>query len=196
MAREICFSDRNVVHDYFGTLICELISTEEISERVKEMAAEIGTDYANKTPLVVGMLKGAWIFMADLVRAIPIPVECDFLKVSTYGLATSFSGHVDLQLDLRRDIRNEHVLIVEDVIDTGEGTTWQLNRLREKGPASLRVCALMSKPSRRKVPVEINYLGFTIPDCFVVGYGIDKGERFRELDYVGYCAAVDVVVAD
>lgn len=163
-----------------------LISAAEIQERVGALARQISADYAGREPLVVGVLKGAWVFMADLVRQLGVPVTCDFVKLSSYGGATSTSGEVRLQLDLSLPAAGRDLLVVEDVVDTGTCLGWLLDHLWAKGPASVRVCALLDNPARRVRAVRIDYLGFTIRDCFVVGYGIDCGERYRELAYVGH----------
>ena len=168
-----------------------LISSEQIASRVRELAAQISADYAGKVPLLVGVLKGAWVFMADLVRHLSIPVRCDFVKLSTYGANTNSSGEVQLHLDLTISAEGQDILLVEDIIDTGTTVPWLLDRLVKKHPASVRLCALLDKPARRRVPVKIDYLGFTIPNYFVVGYGIDAAEEFRELPYIGYIPAED-----
>ena len=163
-----------------------LISSEQIASRVRELAAQISADYAGKVPLLVGVLKGAWVFMADLVRHLSIPVRCDFVKLSSYGANTNSSGEVQLHLDLTIAAEGQDILLVEDIIDTGTTIPWLLDRLVKKHPASVRLCALLDKPARRRVPVKIDYLGFSIPNSFVVGYGIDCAEEYRELPYVGY----------
>jgi hypoxanthine phosphoribosyltransferase len=169
-----------------------LFSAETIAKRVQELAVEIAAAYANQLPLLlVGALKGSWIFMADLVRQINLPVRCDFVKLSSYGDGSTTTGKIQMQLDMTLPAKGQHLLIVEDIIDTGFSTDWLVQHLRQKQPASLRVCALLDKPSRRRVPVTIDYLGFTIPDHFVVGYGIDWAEQHRELPYIGYIAEGD-----
>jgi hypoxanthine phosphoribosyltransferase len=163
-----------------------LISAKELARRVAELAGQISQDYAGKRPVIVGVLKGAWVFMADLVRQLAIPVQCDFVKASSYGGGTTTSGAVELHLDVHTPLAGRDVLLVEDIVDTGTCSEWLLEHLRQKGPASVRLCALLDKPSRRLRPVAISYLGFSIPDHFVVGYGIDWDERYRELPYVGH----------
>lgn len=165
-----------------------LVGAAEIRQRIAELAEEIRRDYAEKNPVLVGVLKGAFVFLADLVRQLGFPLECDFVKISSYGSNTESSGQITLQLDVTIPLAGRHVLIVEDIVDTGLTTAWLLEHLRKKGPASLRVCALLDKPARRRVNVTIDYVGFRIPDCFVVGYGIDCAEAFRELEYIGYVA--------
>jgi hypoxanthine phosphoribosyltransferase len=163
-----------------------LIDQEELSRRVESLAQQISADYLGKPLVLVGVLKGAWVFMADLVRRLSIPVNCDFVKLSSYGDGTTTSGRVQLQLDVSMPVAGRDVLVVEDIVDTGTCVLWMLEHLRGKNPASLRLCALLDKPARRLTPVAIDYLGFTIPDHFVVGYGIDWQERYRELPYVAH----------
>jgi hypoxanthine phosphoribosyltransferase len=168
-----------------------LIPVEQIADRVRQLATQISADYADKPLVIIGVLKGAWVFMADLVRQLTIPVKCEFVQVSSYGLATETSGEPRLLLDVRSRLEGAHVLVVDDILDTGISVSWLLNHLQEKRPASLRLCVLLSKPSRRRVAVRADYVGFEIPDRFVVGYGLDSGERFRELPYVGHVKGVD-----
>jgi hypoxanthine phosphoribosyltransferase len=168
-----------------GPVPC-LISAEELRARVGELARQISADYAGRELLLVGVLKGAWVFMADLVRLLTVPVVCDFVKLSSYGAGTCTSGEVRLQLDLTLPAEGRDVLVVEDIIDTGTCAGWLLDHLREKRPAGVRTCALLDNPARRVRPVPIDYLGFTIPNRFVVGYGIDCNERYRQLAYVGF----------
>lgn len=168
-----------------------LFTMHDLARRVHELARQISADYAAKQPLVVGVLKGAWVFMADLVRHLTVPVGCDFVLLSSYGKGTSSSGRVSLRLDMTLAAKGRHILLVEDIVDTGTSLAWLLEHLARKRPASLRVCALLDKPARRVVSVNIDYVGFTVPDCFVVGYGIDCGERYRELPYVGFVPTGD-----
>lgn len=163
-----------------------LVSTARLEQRVRELAAQINTDYAGRYPLLIGVLKGAWVFMADLVRQLTVPASCEFVRISSYGLGTTTSGQPRLLLDSEESVAGRHVLVVDDIIDTGISLAWLLERLRERQPASLRLCVLLDKPSRRRVPVPTDYVGFEIPDQFVVGYGIDYAEQFRELPYIGY----------
>lgn len=162
-----------------------LFSEQQIRERVAKLAEQISRDYAGKRPLVVGVLKGAWVFMADLVRRLTVPTRCDFLKLSSYGDATTTTGRVQLHLDLSLPAKGQDILIIEDIVDTGTCVLWLFDHLRRKAPASIRLCALLDNPARRIAPITIDYIGFTIPDCFVVGYGIDWKEHFRELPYIG-----------
>ena len=134
----------------------------------------------------MGVLKGAWVFLADLMRQLTIPARCDFIRLSSYGLEMVTSGEPKLLLDVTESVEGQHVLVVDDIIDTGISISWLLQRFRRKNPASLRLCALLDKAARRRVDVKADYLGFEIPDRFVVGYGIDYAERCRELPYVGY----------
>jgi hypoxanthine phosphoribosyltransferase len=163
-----------------------LISADRLAQRVAELAGQISADYDGKELLLIGVLKGAWVFLADLVRQLCIPARCDFVRVTSYGLGMESSGEPRLMLDCTEPVTESHVLVVEDIIDTGISTAWLLEHLRRKEPASLRVCAMLSKPSRRQVMVDVDYLGFEIPDRFAVGYGLDCGERFRQLPYVGW----------
>ncbi len=163
-----------------------LISAPTLAGRVRELAQEISANYVDKSILVVGVLHGAFVFMADLLRELSIPVRCGFVMVSTYGDDTVTSGHVELRLDLTQPVEGEHVLLVDDIVDTGISTAWLIEHVSKKNPAGLRLCALLDKPTRRRVPVKIDYVGFEIPDRFVVGYGIDCAGLHRELPYVGY----------
>jgi hypoxanthine phosphoribosyltransferase len=166
-----------------------LLLPEQIQQRIRELASEIRSEYAGKHPVLVGVLKGAFVFLADLVRELRFPLQCDFVKLSSYGESTETSGQVRLELDTSIPLAGRHVLVVEDIVDTGLTTAWLLAHLRKKQPASLRVCALLDKPARRRVEVTIDFVGFRIPDQFVVGYGIDWAEAYRELDFIGYIPA-------
>jgi hypoxanthine phosphoribosyltransferase len=163
-----------------------LISREQLAKRVGELARQISADYEGKEPIVVGVLKGAFVFMSDLVRQLTIPVRFDFVKISSYGDGTNTSGQITLHLDLSAPVAGQDVLVLEDIVDTGTSCCWLLEHLRHKQPPSIKLCALLDKPSRRQTPLTIDYLGFSIPDRFVVGYGIDFAERYRYLPYVGY----------
>ncbi len=158
-----------------------LFDREQIQATVSHLAAEITTDYGDKHPIVVGILKGSFIFMADLVRLLDFPLQVEFVQLSSYGSGSRTSGKVKLVKDLVRPIENRHVLLVEDIVDTGLTTSFMIGYLKKKRPASLRLISLVDKPSRRLVPVTIDYLGFTVPNKFIVGYGIDYDERFRNL---------------
>lgn len=158
-----------------------LLSEEEIGRRVRELGEEISRDYSGRELVVVGILKGALIFMADLIRHISIPVTMDFVAVSSYGKATRSSGAVRILKDLDAPIEGKHVLIVEDIIDTGLTLAYLLENFRARRPRSVKVCTLLDKPGRRLVDVQSDYNGFEIPDKFVVGYGLDYAERYRNL---------------
>ena len=158
-----------------------LFSEDEIKQAVARLAADIRQDYQGKQPLLIGILKGSFVFMADLIRQLELPVEVDFVKLSSYGAGKETSGKVKVVQGLKTPIKERDVLVVEDIVDTGLTLSFLLDYLRKKKPASLRLCALTDKPSRRQVPVTINYLGFTVPDKFIVGYGIDWNEKFRYL---------------
>lgn len=162
-----------------------MIAADEIAERVRQLAVQISTDYVGKQPLVVGVLKGAWIFLADLVRQLTIPVRCDFARVTSYGMGTETSGQPELLLDVVESVAGADVLVLDDILDTGISVAWLMNHLRQKNPASLRLCVLLDKAERRRVPVSADYVGFPIPDRFVVGYGLDCGEQFRQLPFIG-----------
>ena len=166
--------------------IRQLLSAERIQQRVTEVAREISRDYAGRELVVVGILKGSWIFLADLVRRIDVPVIIDFMTVSSYGVSTKTSGVVKIVMDLKCALEGRHVLLVEDILDSGLTLRFLLENLRARKPASLKVCVLMDKPARRKVRIKADYVGFEVPDRFVVGYGADVAERFRNLPYVGY----------
>ncbi|MFZ5639855.1 MAG: hypoxanthine phosphoribosyltransferase [Bacillota bacterium] len=161
-----------------------LISAGEIQAKVKEMAQRISADYRGKNVLVVGILKGAVLFMADLVRALDIPVCIDFMAVSSYGSSTESSGVVRIMKDLDQSIEGKHVLIVEDIIDTGLTLKYLVENLETRRAASVEVCTLLDKPDRRKIKVDVKYNGFTVPDEFLVGYGLDFNERYRHLPEV------------
>ncbi len=162
-----------------------LLSGEEVQARVAELGAQLAADYEGREPVLVSVLKGSIIFLADLVRAMPIPLSIDLMEVSSYGTSTESSGQVRILKDLSTSIEGREVLVVEDIIDTGLTLNYLLRYLHEKGPASIRICCLLDKPARRLAPIEIDYRGFTIPDRFVIGYGLDYGERYRNLPYIG-----------
>ena len=158
-----------------------LITQGRINEAITKLAAEIRRDYRGKQPFLIGILKGSFVFMADLVRELGLPVEVDFVKLSSYGAGTRTSGKVKVVHGLKSPIKSRDVLIVEDIVDTGLTVSFLMSYLQKKKPASLKLCALVDKLSQHKVPVTIDYLGFTVPDKFVVGYGIDWNEKFRHL---------------
>ncbi|MGE5405940.1 MAG: hypoxanthine phosphoribosyltransferase [Candidatus Saccharibacteria bacterium] len=161
-----------------------LFSEEQIQTRVAEMAAEISRDYNGQKLLVVGILKGAFIFMSDLIRAMDIDVQVDFMDVSSYGTSTESSGEVRIMKDLEEPIEGRNVLVVEDIIDTGLTINYILEILHKRRPRTLRVCSFLDKPARRKVGVIPDYCGFQIPDHFIVGYGLDYAEEYRALPHV------------
>jgi len=163
----------------------ELLSQAAISARVKALGAQIAVDYAGKSLVLLCVLKGSFVFAADLARAIDLPLRVEFLGVRSYGDDTRSSGVVQITQDLTRPIAGDHVLIVEDIVDTGLTLSYLREQLLARMPATVKVCALLHKPSRTVTPVEIEYLGFTVADVFVVGYGLDHAEQFRNLPYVG-----------
>ena len=158
-----------------------LFTGEEIEAKVKTLAGEIRRDYQDKHPLLIGVLKGSFMFMADLIRLLDFPLEVEFIRLSSYGGGRESSGKVRVVQGLRSPIKGRDVLVIEDIVDTGLTISFLLDYLRKKMPASLKLCALTDKPSRRQVPVTIDYLGFTLPNKFVVGYGLDWDEKFRYL---------------
>lgn len=166
--------------------IAEVLLTEEqIRARVKELGAQISRDYQGRDLLILFILKGALIFVADLIREIDMHVQLDFMVVSSYGARTSTSGSVRIVTDMRSDVRGRDVLIVEDIIDSGLTLHEVIQHLKVREPASLAVCTLLSKPARRRVPLDVRYVGFEIPDVFVVGYCLDFNERYRNLPFIG-----------
>jgi hypoxanthine phosphoribosyltransferase len=158
-----------------------LIPRAEIESAVARLASEITGDYREKNPLLLGILKGSFVFMADLIRKLDFPLEVDFIRLSSYGSGQQTKGRVKVVQGLRLAVRGRHVLVVEDIIDTGITVAFLLEYLKKKKPASLRLCALTDKPSRRRVPVNLDYIGLTVPDKFIVGYGIDCDEKYRNL---------------
>jgi hypoxanthine phosphoribosyltransferase len=162
-----------------------LIDEERLQARVKELGREISSDYAGRELLLVGVLKGAVFFMADLMREITVPCEIDFMAISSYGASTDSSGVVRILKDLDINIENRHVVVVEDIVDSGLTLSYLVRNLESRSPASLEVCALLTKPSRREIDVPVRYIGFEIPNRFVIGYGLDFAERYRNLPYVG-----------
>jgi len=161
------------------------LSADAIATRIAALGPQIAAGIAPGQLTVIGVLRGAFIFMADLVRAIPRPMRCDFLGVRSYGDATVSSGIVEITSDLLLPIEGEHVLLVEDIVDTGLTLKYLADILAARHPASVSVCALLSKPSRRKVEVQLDYVGFEVPDQFVVGYGLDAAQQWRHLPYIG-----------
>jgi len=162
-----------------------LIDQETLAARVAELGAEVSADYEGRDLLLIGVLKGAVFFMADLIRHLTVPCEVDFMAISSYGDATDSSGIVRILKDLDINIEGRHVLVVEDIIDSGLTLSYLIRNLESREPATLEVCALLTKPSRREIDVPVRYVGFEIPNKFVVGYGLDFAERYRNLPYVG-----------
>jgi hypoxanthine phosphoribosyltransferase len=161
-----------------------LIDKESLSARIAELGAEISTDYGGRDLLLIGVLKGAVFFMADLMRKLTIPCEVDFMAISSYGASTDSSGVVRILKDLDINIEGRDVLVVEDIIDSGLTLSYLMRNLESREPATLEVCALLTKPDRREMEVPVRYVGFEIPNRFVIGYGLDFGERYRNLPYV------------
>ena len=162
-----------------------LISTERVRERVSELGAQITRDYAGRSLVLLGVLKGSFMFAADLARAIALPIRVEFLGVRSYGDDTKSSGVVQITQDLTRPVDGDDILIVEDIVDTGLTLSYLREQLRSRNPASVKVAALLHKPARMQREVQIDYLGFTIDDVFVVGYGLDYAERYRNLPFIG-----------
>ncbi len=163
-----------------------LLTQEQITKRVRELAEQLSVDYAGRDVIAIGVLKGAWVFLADLVRLMTVPVAVDFVMVSSYGAGCDSSGVVRLVLDLKCPLENRDVLVVEDIMDSGLTLKYIVDNLKLRKPRSLKVVALMDKPDRRRTDIKADYVGFKIPNKFVVGYGVDFAERFRNLPYVGY----------
>jgi hypoxanthine phosphoribosyltransferase len=162
-----------------------LLKEEEIGAKIAELGAAIATDYAGKNPLMIAVLKGSFVFMADLVRAMDMPCQIEFLGVSSYGNKSETTGAVRITRDLECDIEDRHVIVVEDILDSGLTLNYLLGYLQSRQPASVAVCALLDKPERRRVDVAARYTGFAIPNAFVVGYGLDFAEGYRNLPYIG-----------
>ena len=162
-----------------------LYTEEELRQRVKELGCQITADYSGRQPLLVSVLRGSYIFMADLTRRINLDVTVDFMVVSSYGAGTVSSGQVEIKKDLSDAIEGKDLIIVEDILDSGNTLYYLIDVLKARKPASIRICTLMDKPERRTKPIKADYVGFTIPDAFVVGYGLDYAEKYRNLPYVG-----------
>ncbi len=163
-----------------------LLTEEQIKDRIAQLGQVLTQDYAGKNPVIIGVLKGVVVFYADMIRKIEIPCEMDFMSLSSYA-GTTTTGEMVLRQDLKTDIEGRHVLIMEDIFDTGHSLSYTVNMLKKRNPASLKVCTLLDKPERRKpgVTLQADYVGFTIPNAFVVGYGLDYNERYRNLPYIG-----------
>ena len=165
-----------------------LVQRDDLEHRVRELASEISRDYADRELLLIGVLKGAVFFLADLMRHLDVECEVDFMAVSSYGASTDSSGVVRILKDLDAPIEGRDVLIVEDIVDSGLTLSYLFRMLRARGPASLEVCALLTKPARREIDLPIRYVGFEIPNRFAIGYGLDYAERYRNLPYVAVLA--------
>jgi hypoxanthine phosphoribosyltransferase len=162
-----------------------VVSEEQLQNRIRELGKEITADYEGRPPLLVGVLKGAFVFMADLARVIDLDIEFDFMAVASYGAATKSSGVVRIVKDLDADLTNRHVLVVEDIVDSGLTLAYLKRNLLARNPASLEVCALLVKDGLQRDDLNLKYVGFTIPPEFVIGYGLDAGEKYRNLPYIG-----------
>lgn len=163
-----------------------LFTEQQLKDRVAQLGREISRDYAGKEPvLLVSVLRGSYIFMADLSRAIDIPVQIDFMSVSSYGKGTNSSGQVEIKKDLSDSIEGVHVIVVEDILDSGNTLSYLLHVLSARHPASISLCTLLDKPERREKPIQADYVGFTVPNAFIVGYGLDYAEKYRNLPYIG-----------
>ncbi len=162
-----------------------LYTKEEVAERIRQLGAQLTADYKGEDPILVGVLRGSFIFMADLVRCIETPLELDFVAASSYGTWAVSTGQVDLRLDLEKDIIGRHVIVVEDILDTGRTLSKLVDELKKRHPASLKLCVLLDKPERRVAQIEADYVGFTVPDEFVVGCGLDFNQKYRQLPYIG-----------
>jgi len=165
-----------------------LITPDRLQKRIAELAAQIDADYADRELLLVGVLKGAVMVMADLARAVRLPVHMDWMAVSSYGSGTKSSGVVRILKDLDCDITDRHVLVVEDIVDSGLTLSWLVSNLQSRRPASLEVCALLRKPAAARIDVDVAYVGFDIPNAFVIGYGLDYAEKYRNLPFIGTLA--------
>ena len=162
-----------------------LFSEEQLKNRVREIAQQITADYQGKEIMLISVLRGSFVFMADLCRAIDLPCTLDFMAVSSYGKGTKSSGQVQITKDLSEDISDRHIIVVEDILDSGNTLSYLLQILQARHPASMKLCTLLDKPDRRIKPVHVDYSGFSIPDEFVVGYGLDFAEKYRNLPYIG-----------
>ncbi len=165
--------------------ITELISEEKIENRIREMAAQIEKDYAGEEVLFICTLRGAAFFACELAKRTKLPINIDFIAVKSYGMSSESSGNIKLLKDLDEDIADRHVLVIEDIVDTGRTLSYLMENLKKRNPKSLKLCALLDKPARRVKPIEADYVGFTIEDLFVVGYGLDYAQKYRNLPFVG-----------
>ena len=158
---------------------------DQLAERVRELGRQISAEYKGRNPIFIGVLKGSFVFMADLMRAMDIYCDIDFMSVSSYGSGTKTTGAVKITKDLSHDIEGRHVIIVEDILDSGLTLNYLRSYLEVRQPASIKICTLMDKPARRQAPIHADYVGFECPDAFIVGYGLDFAERYRNLPYIG-----------
>jgi len=181
----VATSSAQIKSEFNNPNIATLISEDQINARIREMGAEITRDYAGLNPLLIGVLKGACFFLSDLLRAIDTKLGIEFMAISSYGSSTRTSGEVRIMKDLDVPIEGRHILVVEDIVDTGLTLSYLLANLESRGPASVKLAALLDKFERREKDVKIDYLGFKIPDEFVVGYGLDFAERYRNLPFIG-----------
>jgi hypoxanthine phosphoribosyltransferase len=165
--------------------IAVMLTAEEIQQKIKELGAAIARDYQGRRPELICVLKGALVFMSDLIRAIDLELALDFIAVSSYGKGTRTSGEVRIVKDLDEPLEGRDIILVEDILDTGLTLSYLVNNFRARGATSIKIVTLLNKPERRKAPIEADYVGFTIPDEFVVGYGLDFAERYRNLPYIG-----------
>ena len=162
-----------------------LFTEEQLRRRVEELGEQLTADYAGKSPVLVSVLRGSYIFMADLTRQVKLPITVDFMVLSSYGSGTSSSGQVEIKKDLSDSIEGKDLIIVEDILDSGNTLYYLRDVLKARKPASIRICTLLDKPERRAKPITADYVGFSIPDAFVVGYGLDYDEKYRNLPYIG-----------
>lgn len=162
-----------------------LVGEEELQAKVRELGTQIAADYADKNPLLISVLKGATVFVADLIRTMDIHLGIDFIATSSYGDSDTSTGVVRILKDLETSVTGRHIIVVEDIVDTGRTLSYLLEMLNARQPASIKLCVLLDKPDRREVPIQADYVGFTIPDYFVVGYGLDFAEKYRNLPFVG-----------
>ena len=177
-------SSAHIISEFSNPNLEPLFSAEQIQTRISELGVEIARDYAGRNPLLIGVLKGAFIFMSDLMRAVDSKLGIEFMAISSYGASTRSSGEVRILKDLDVAIEGRDILVVEDIVDTGLTLSYLLANLHSRGAASVKLCALLDKFERREREVKIDYLGFQIPDAFVVGYGLDFAERYRNLPYI------------
>ena len=162
-----------------------LFTEEQLHQRVRELGEQLTADYAGKAPVLASVLRGSYIFMADLTRQVKLPITVDFMVLSSYGAGTTSSGQVEIRKDLSDSIEGKDLIIVEDILDSGNTLYYLRNVLQARHPASIRICTLLDKPDRRTRPITADYVGFSIPDAFVVGYGLDYDEKYRNLPYIG-----------